>query len=177
MFLPEWRMQHNIWESINKHFELTNMHLRIDFFFRSVDTFARKRKTRLFSERVRYYWRISLYHWFEWATLVSENVSISLCTVKQVEIERCCYGYIEIVCAYFFFLLDFSSFSFSIETLWKLTRFALVSYTHTKSVKHCKKLRLMHSRPDEACKPDNENCVVSLIPNSTVSSGCFMGFA
>lgn len=32
MFLLESWMQHNIWESINKHFNLTNMHLRINFF-------------------------------------------------------------------------------------------------------------------------------------------------
>lgn len=143
MFLPESRMQHNIWESINKHFKLTNMHLRINFLFGWY--FCRENDTRLFSERVRYYWRMSLYHWFEWATLDSlKNVSISLCTVKQVEIERCCYGYFEIVCA-FFFLLDFSSF---VQFLyWNALEIDLTCFgvVHTKSVKHCAKLRLMHS--------------------------------
>lgn len=131
MFLPESRMQHNIWESINKHFKLTNMHLRINFLFGWY--FCRENDTRLFSERVRYYWRMSLYHWFEWATLDSlKNVSISLWTVKQVEIERCCYGYFEIVCAFFFCLIFRHLFSIYIKTLWKLTWLASVSYTQNR---------------------------------------------
>lgn len=59
------------------------MHLRIDFLsfvcccccyvFVVGSMLLREYETRLFSERVRYYWRMSFYHWFEWATLDSEN--------------------------------------------------------------------------------------------------------
>lgn len=65
MFLLESWMQHNICESINKHFNLTNMHLRINFFVVVIVVvrlmLLREYDTRLFSERVQYYWRTRRY--------------------------------------------------------------------------------------------------------------------